>query len=655
MRTIKRRDLLCMGGVVGVGLGGAPGCSFFSRAPANGERTREHPDHSRGNEAPNLSARVNSGELPPAGRRLPRKPCVVKPLHDAGDYGGTLRRAQPDPSTTLVQTIAPSSLLQWRLTATEPEADLVESWQVRGNREFTFRLREGLKWSDGEPFTVDDLVFTLAHVFGNERLSPVYPTWLVSGGKSPHVERVDDWTLRLSWSQPNALLVRNLCHPARGLSLILPQHYLKEFHAGLADAAKLQREVRRHHFESWEEYFVDRCDTVTNPERPVMGAFKVGKPLSPTSLSGYFDRNPYYYKVDDGGRQLPYVDRVAVDLLDYDSIQLRAANGDYQMQGNYISYAEAPVLLRNAKQHHYSVYRWIPEQTLTCIYFNHSHADPVVRGLFHNIDFRAGLSHAIDRDELNKVMTGGLGVVKQAFCAEGDDYYIPGGGQRFLEHDQQKANALLDSAGLDRRGDDGFRLRPDGRPLKLVLSTWQEDSGLNRIDEYQFVRRYWRRIGIDLQVRTISNELWVKEVETGKHDLSGNMITESMWDLEPVWYVPLGFHSYMATQYGLWYSSEGKEGMKPPPAFKELQDAWDELIAAASDEARIAAGKKIMRSHDENVWILGLVKPPFQPVVVADDLANVLKKGLLSYYVGREGQSKFEQMYFKDTRRHPDG
>jgi len=187
----------------------------------------------------------------------------------------------------------------------------------------------------------------------------------------------------------------------------------------------------------------------------------------------------------------------------------------------------------------------------------------------------------------------------------------------------------------------------DGRPVQIVLSYVEDNAGIPRTDAFNMVREDLAEVGIDLVLRPVDGSLYAELRGGNDFDMSGTTVTEDDWDLEPVWYIPTASNSHSAPGYGQWYVSDGAEGMEPPADIKALMDNWDALRRAESDEERIAAGQEIMRQHDENTYIVGLLRLPFQPVVAAENLINVRDdEPKFSFYYGREGITKPELLYF---------
>lgn len=599
-------------------------------------------------ESPMLAQKVEAGELPELAERLPAEPKVVEVHEGPGTFGGTLQRAQLDVGDAGALTaFAAVGLLEWTWEADGAEPSLAAEFSKNDtNTEFTFVLREGLKWSDGEPFTSADLAFTVNDVLRNTTTIPSAPFWFSDGEDRPTIETPDELTIIFRYNNPFALFEKYMCHPAVSHQFLKPAHYLKQFHPDHTDPAEVDAATAAAGFDSWDQYFADRDNWWTNPERPVLGAFMVTSPANAQSGTASLERNPYYWKVDGEGRQLPYLDGIQVQVLTQDAIDLRAANGDLNFQGHNLGYGSAQVFLQNEETNAFRMLRWRNDATLLSICPNLSHQDEVLRTLFLEPDFRAALSLGINRDDMNTTMLGGLGEIRQPVPTDVSEYYLEGTGQRNLEHDVDQANALLDGLGL-ALGSDGKRQRPDGQPLELVLTYVDSTAGVPTGDAFTMVQRYWEEIGVGLSLRPVDPTLYTELRSANDFDLDGTTMPSDDFDMEPVWLIPTGSNSHSAPGYGQWYATGGAEGMEPPAEIKELIGSWDALRSAETDEARLEAGHAIVTQHDEKMYAIGLLALPFQPVVVTDDMRGVRDdEPKLSFYYGREGITKPEQISF---------
>ncbi|HVX45100.1 MAG TPA: ABC transporter substrate-binding protein [Mycobacteriales bacterium] len=652
--NLSRRNVLRAG--AGITMLSAAGCGdFLSMDPeVDKDNGAARPGY-KGKEAPILAERVKRGQLPPLAERLPESPMVVKPLHSPGVFGGTLEMAQTDSAAGYdLGDMGRSGIAELDMQTQEPGPGLAESWDIsEGGKVYTFHLRKGLRWSDGHPFTADDIFFVHEKIFLNTTLYPSYPAWLVRGGKPPEVTKVDDHTVRFRFAQVHGLLLKRLAFPNDALILICPKHYMSQFLPDFTPMATLKKQAKAHGLDAWNDYFVNRNDIWQNPDRPVLGAFRIVQPGGTSGTSARAERNPYYWKVDEQGRQLPYLDHVHWTFLNSESIALRAAGGELDFGGTSIlGFQEVPLLIKNQKRSGYQVGKWVLDGGFAAIYVNQTPKDPVLRTLFQKLDFRAGLSHAINRVEMNEALLAGQGTMLHPCGQPEDEYFVPGMGKRFTEFDVAEANRRLDAAGLTKRGGNGMRLRPDGKRMLLELLTFPINLGIPGVDAYEYVQRYWAKVGVEMTIKNVTSDLWYKRTPVGDYQLGGYPPAGYKWDIDSLWYVPTSSLSYFAPLYGHWYETQGAEGDKPSGIFRKLQEDFDALQNTVDRKKQLELGRGILRAHDQNVWIIGTLRPPFTPMIIDNDLMNVRTDAIASYRTGYEEATRAEQVSFRTPRAH---
>ncbi|MDD9989190.1 MAG: ABC transporter substrate-binding protein [Spirochaetaceae bacterium] len=265
-----------------------------------------------GLEAPALAEQVAAGTLPPLAERLPAEPYVVQPFGETGRYGGDLRRVYRTASDGLAYgRLAMETLLRFspgQGTAVEP--NIARDFSVSDDgTSITVYLREGMRWSDGEPFTADDIMFWYEDWAINEELNPSPPTWMTVGGEPGVWEKIDDYTVRLTFPGVNGLAARQLADPSgssRGMGRMMPKHYLSQFHPSHQTKEKLDEMVAAAELDSWMDLFSDRNNYFLNADLPVLDAWDIT--VAAPAARVIAERNPYYWKVDTEGHQLPYMD-----------------------------------------------------------------------------------------------------------------------------------------------------------------------------------------------------------------------------------------------------------------------------------------------------------------------------------------------------------
>lgn len=600
-------------------------------------------------ESPMLTGRVKAGQIPALAERLPKNPMVQEVWKAPGAYGRTLRYAMDEAlASTATYLYADYGLLEWNMHGTEGVPSLAESVEASENNSvYTITLRQGLKWSDGQPLTNEDVLFALNDVLLNKTLNPTLPTWFRNFDGTDPTSTEQGGKVVITFNSPNSLFLKYLYMPFNSYQAVKPKHYLKAFHPNYTDPNQLAAAAKKAGLDKWDNLYATKDNPWLNAELPTAGAYVLKTAATGSSGTASYERNPYYYKTDSHGRQLPYIDRATVQVLSDDTLNLRAAGGELDLQSNVLAFTNTGLLQRNADAKGYRVMRWLARSNYVNLFLNLSNKDATLRNLLQNIDFRAALSQAIDRDALNKQLLGGVGDYRQFTPSEGDPYYVDGVGQRFLKHDVAAANRLLDGLGLTRRDGNGTRLRPDGKPLDVVVMFVEATEIVKISDALNFVVNAWKDIGVKLTLKPVDTGLFYNLRDSNDYDILEYTGHSVDWDMQPIWFVPQG-GTFSGPAFGAWFSSNGKSGMEPPQEFKDLWNLWGQLAQAPSDQARIAAGQQITKQWDEKVYVIGLIGTPFRPAIANKKLQNVRDDNQcpLVFMHGFDGVTKPEQLWF---------
>lgn len=606
-------------------------------------------------EAPMLAKLVASGKLPPADKRLPPKPMIVEPFDRIGEYGGMWRRAY----TGLSDLVGARRVLYEPLVRWSPDykivPNLAESWEIdETGRIFTFHLVRGVRWSDGQPFTADDIMFYFDDILLNKELTPSLPTWIAPSAVPPTFTKIDDYTFRVEFAKPYSLFLEQLACPHAMAIVTKPKHYLRNFHKKYADPEELNELMLQKRATTWARLFLDASDLqhslFTDAHLPSLCAWVTKVPAPAKRF--VMERNPYYWKVDPAGNQLPYIDTVVHDhQAEAQTVLLKAVAGEIDMQGRLLGGMQNSVLLlANLST---GKYRLVPKTSTASVGVllapNINHKDPVMKTILSDARFRKALSHAINREEINKIVYRGKGVPRQAAPLKESDYYSPSYEKAYIDHDPAKAAQLLDEMGL-KQGSRGMRTRPDGKPLQLSLDVMVKVQP--NVDTAEIIASNLTSVGIETEVKSETMELFRQRTQSASHDIafwSGDGGIECL--LDPRWYFPYSTESINATRYGLWFQSGGKSGEEPPEDIKELMETYQQILTAIAPEKKKELFKKILAANEKNLWVIGLVHDPDDYYVVAKNMFNIPKKDFQSWIYPNPGPIHPEQFSFETSSK----
>ena len=581
-------------------------------------------------EAPMLTEMVEAGQLPPVDERLPTKPTVVNAL-SVGEYGGTWRRAFNGPGDRW----GPTKLMEERVLKWTANADggavltpgYIESYSVNeDSTAFTFTLLDGLKWSDGVPVTTEDVKFWYEDIFLNpEILASIDPTF-APGGKPLEIEIADERTFTVKFSQPYVYFLQILAKDSTGEpsldrpSFLFPKHYLSQYNNKYASEEELAAAAVKFQVEDWKGLWGSKGAATAwwlNPELPVLTAWKIETP--PPADTVVMVRNPYYWAVDQEGNQLPYIDRIEHRLFqDPETLNLMIAQGQLDMQDRHLNLANYTFYKENEERGGYHIVTW-KDSNIWSLVPNLTTTDEVLRGLFEDARVREALSVAVDRELIVELTQSGLSAPVQAAPVTGSQYHVPELSEHWIEYDPEKADELLDEAGLTERDAQGFRLRPDGQRFSLVV----EANDAAYAKTLELLAENYAEVGIELLPRIIDRTQWDSNRD--------NNTFQMQWvPVDRMTFVPadprliMGSDSY-AHQYFVWYKTHGESGMEPPAdhPIRELFALWDKASQSLTVEEADGYVNEMVRIFAEQGWIIGVYGEGPVVNVVSEHMQNV--------------------------------
>lgn len=587
-------------------------------------------------EAPSLADQVAAGTLPPLAERLPAKPLVFKtgeeiPAEDltvtSGTYGGTLRLAFSGTTSPEYSFGSNEQLLQQvglGSTADAPLPAIVESYEINDDAtEFTFHLRAGMKWSDGEPVTTEDVRFWWEDIQKNTALTASVPRTWTSNGQPMDLTVVDDTTFTVKFGAPYISFLYELSNRWRVdiQSLIVPSHYLKQFHASYADKDELAKKIADAGLgpDEWAKLFFSAGWGPNGPTELTTAPLNVPtlRPWvitdHPSLTTWVAKRNPYYWKVDEAGQQLPYIDEIRFEQVSEPQlIILKAMAGEIDLVREAVSTMDIPLLKENEAKGGY-VAKLLKLHNSVMVAFNFSYeADPELADLFNNTDFRRALNLAISRDEI--VESVYLGLATSSYTVDNT-------------FDPDAANKILDGLGLDKRDAEGYRLLPSGKRLTIVMN--YAELATDFTPTMDILRENWREIGVEFDTKVVTVPLWREEREANKG--TGYILFADI----PVargnpamWQTLVGGQAFRwGPQYGLWYNSNGAQGRAPSGDVAEVFQYAKEMREADSVDALNTAFQKTLDIlHDRAPWFIA-AEDVTLPLVVNAKLGNVADTG----------------------------
>ena len=567
-------------------------------------------------------------DLPPVAERLPVEPMVEDAAYlEIGTYGGELRRAADGGNWYNGKPIE-EGLFRFTTQGTV-EPNVAKGFDVNEDATvYTIYLREGMKWSDGQPFTAEDCVWFFNAVCLNKVDSKGVRACHKDAvtGNPAKVEKVNDYTFTVTFENPKYGFIE-------ALTVDLKWHF-----------------APKHIFEKMVQATIDGdTETALAEAKAICGVEfsdvgKAGKELlyyfwnykgvptlNPYVLSTeegksdvkgqYYEyiRNPYYWKVDKAGQQLPYIDKivgVTVSNVDQKLMLLLDGTVDFETVGM----ESIPTIQES--QTAINIYPWsTSDWGATQLHFNLNIEDANLNALFNNKDFRQAMSICVDREELAGLLTDGWLAGGQAAPQAGQLGYSEEWAKKWTEYDVAKAKTLFEGCGLVM-GADGFYDFADGADCVINIVS-VADSGA--ADTYKVLEPYFRAAGIkctfkDSDRSNIDNDLMANAVQVMLLPVTN--IGDISIVLKPNSMVP-GCATNVA-----WYGTMDKTNATGD--LLKLIELNEKLGVTAKTEDRTAVALEMLKLHEENQWTLAYVEAAPAYHAVNARIQNFLVEGVWS-------------------------
>jgi peptide/nickel transport system substrate-binding protein len=568
----------------------------------------------------------------------PVEPSVAT-MDEIGRHGGDLRVLAASAQDTRLLVVYGYARLVGYDRDLNLVPDILREVEVEDGRIFTLRLREGHRWSDGTPFTTEDFLYYWEDVANNEQLSPFGPPWeLLVEDEAPKVEILDPLTIRYSWPWPNPHFLPALAG-ARPLFIYRPAHYLSQFHEDYADPAELARKVEADQARDWAQLHGrrDRMYRFDNPDLPTLQPWVLR--TRPPAERFVAERNPYFHRVDAEGQQLPYIDRVILNVVDGKLIPVKTGAGETDLQARGLVFSDYTFLKSSEKHSGLDTRLWRSGRGAhLALYPNLNATDPVWRELFRDVRFRRALSLGVNRDDINQTFYFGLGLTGNDSILPESPLYKPEYRYAWATYDPPEANRLLDEIGLTKRDSSGLRLLPDGRPMELIIEL--ADQSTEQSDVLALLEEAWLKLGIKIYSKPLQREVLRNRVFAG-----ATLMT--MWfglengipspEMSPWEFAPTSQQQYQWPKWGQYFETQGEAGEAPDlPVAKELLDLYEQWRQVASIEEQKRIWQEMLAINADQVFSIGVIAGVPQPVAVRDGLRNVPEEAIFNWEPGAQ-------------------
>jgi peptide/nickel transport system substrate-binding protein len=588
-------------------------------------------------------------DLPPMAERIPQEPLVYAPYDSIGKYGGTLDVLSnaTEAGTSDFLSVRHVNLVRYSDDLQTIVPNVAKGWEWNADfTQLTFFLRKGHKWSDGAPFTAEDVKFWYDNLSLDSKVIEKPKDYVLVAGEPMTVEVIDPQTVRFNLPAPKpGLLAHFATSFAQGFQ---PKHFLGRFHPDINENAdQLAKEAGFENGLAVIKAYFGNSDWTDTPSPLLNAPDRVAKLpadviptleshiyISDTTEGRHLVANPYFHIVDTQGNQLPYIseqDEVYINDNEVRILKLVNAEVDYKAQS--LQLPSAPILLENQEKGDYTV-DLRPEITIPTFSFNVTSQDEAKRKVFGDLRFRQAMSVAINRDEINEVATFGLGKPKQYIGFSPTPAFAdPKWESYMIEYDPDMAKKLLDEIGMEDTDGDGFRELPSGDRITLNLQFSTQGMAGQLVE---MVGQYWSDVGVKTTVKEVTPDEY-------RSAQSANQLDVGMWRKSQPLGIVLGnnelwvppFENYFGHRTGMLWAeyvdSKGTKGIKPPAFVDQLIadiNKFQSLTAGTPESDEV--GARMVENMAKNLLFIGTVHAP-APIYHRNALKNFTEFKTHSY------------------------
>ncbi len=617
-------------------------------------------------EAPMLAELVAKGDLPALEERLPIASDVMieNVVSELGQYGGSLLMTETDSGHWTWGPYTEQSLFRFKQDGTgQVEANICKDYYSNDDATvWTIELREGMKWSDGQPLTADDFEFYYNHMsvpalnadrspigadeegyYNAFTTKPYRAYYVMVDGVNYWAEfvKVDDYTIQYKFAAPKPGFPEAVAIDNKWA--VAPKHFYKDIVSrkdGVTDdstfpyiteeeALAKANEILDKDFESystmgkktgyynWDYYQVPQLRSFIATDN---NWDKVGETYT-------LVRNPYFFKTDELGRQLPYLDKIEIQIInEQEQHVLKATAGEFDV---YAIKPEVFSTVASSTKDSHRVSSWTSvnwgREYVICL--NQTVEDENLRILFQSKDFRQALSIAVDRELLNATLANGQAAPWQFSPGLGMNGYDADWAKKWTDYDVAKANELLDGLTEPWDGTPGTYRKMKGTEEDLVLNFSLNESQADRTGDYfGLLTSAYAELGIKVLTKVQADVAQI--ILANEHQVTIDYPYGVSPAIRPDTIVPMRNYMGWYGAYGKWYEdnrSTENGGVEPSGDMLALVDAYDAIATAAgANRTEIISEnvQKIYDLHHENIWIIGFLSPISDRFLVSNDLKN---------------------------------
>jgi len=603
---------------------------------------------------------VEKGKLPAVKDRLPEEPLVFKTgnmTNGPGVYGDVMRHViggRPEGwnywagqsygwggidigmNECLTRT---APLYQVKASDLEPLPSLAKGWEwSKDGHELTMHLIKGAKWSDGQPFGADDIMFYWDDLLHDKNISILNSATPGDFGEKTKLKKVDDSTVL--WTFEEAFPKQYLYNMAYGKFCPGPAHMLKPKHP----------KYSKNTYDQFKNAF-----PADYMNFPVMGAW-VPVEHRPNDIV-VLRRNPYYWKVDEKGNQLPYLDEMQYKLSTWADrdVQAVAGSGDFSNLEQAESFVEA--LKHSASADAPARLEFGPRIIGYSLLFNFSangwgepdERGKAVRNLNRNEHFRKAVTMAINRQKLGEALVKGpFTAIYPGGLHSGTSFYDKAS-TVFYPFDVAGAKAELAAAGLKDTDGDGIVNYPKdvlgGKNVEITLldnADYQTDKSLA-----EGLVAQMEAVGIKLILNSVDGKQRDSLRDSGKYDWlvlrNGSELISAVQNSAQL--APTGPRTS-------WFHKAGTDGtVDMLPFEKDLVDVVNKFVASNDPKERVDLMKKYQKIYTTNVYSPGLTQYP-GALIINKRFANIPAGAPIYMYNWAEDTIIRERVYVpKDKQK----